>query len=126
MAGDEIAAPYVGGGTLGTTISVCVWSIGSWGKNLSTKAGGPIISGPKPRSRRSRRALFLRRLIMLKARPRKRRANTPTLPPTAPPNVAMLFLCFLDEEKFSGYSAEGFDVGPTALQKRRLVFVLLA
>jgi hypothetical protein len=121
VVGDKSAAPYVGGGTLGTTTSVCVWSIGSWGKYLATKVDGPIVSGLKPGSRLSRRALFLRRLIMLKARPRERRANTPTLPPTAPPNVAML--CFLDEEKIGGKSAEGFDVGPTTLQKRRLVFV---
>ena len=81
----DSASIYVGG-SAGMIVS---------GKYLGTKGCGPYMGAPlvplASSSSRSRRAASILRRIMLIAIPKENKLNTPTVPPTAPANVAILF-----------------------------------
>lgn len=66
------------------------------GKNLGMNGIGPDMETVSPvplasLSSRSRRAANILRRMMLIAIPKENKAKTPTLPPRAPANVAILF-----------------------------------
>ena len=68
------------------------------GKYLGTNGIGPdmevgLLAALASSSRRSRRAASILRRMILIARPKENKLNTPTLPPSAPANVAIS--CFL-------------------------------
>lgn len=64
------------------------------GKYFGTNGIGPIMRGLAAlvsSSKRSRRAASVLRRMMLIAIPKEIKLSTPTLPPTAPANVAIFF-----------------------------------